>query len=305
MNNTDCIVDLSPLGLLEVSGVDAAKFLQGQLTCDVREVTDQQSCLGAHCDPKGRVQFTFRLFKFKDCYYLRLARNLIPQALSLLNKYLIFSKTKLADVSDQWLSFGLSGSNCQQQLAAVSDLVISKPNEVATIPNLIALGLPGTPFRIEVIGKADSISALKENLQKKLTTADFQQWQLVEIEAGIPSITPETAGLFTPHDISFPQLNGVSFNKGCYTGQEIVARMHYLGKPKQNLYRLQIQAEQFPVPGSKIYTMNNHEKREVGCLVNVAGNSAQGYWALAVLQDAATAKPLYLENSAAILISKE
>lgn len=224
--------DLSPLGLISITGPDAAKFLQGQLTCDVREVTEQQSCLGAHCDPKGRVQFTFRLFKHLDVYYLRLPREMISHALSLLQKYIIFSKAKLADVSDEWSSL-------------------------------------------------------------KLTTDSFSTSQLQDIEAGIPTITTKTIGLFTPHDINYPLLNGVSFNKGCYTGQEIVARMHFLGKPKQRLYRVSFSAKQTPEIGAKLLA----DQKEVGTLVNFAEDGQQSYQALVVLQNSAIGSQIFLDQS--------
>lgn len=301
MNKKDFMTVLSTQGLLEVSGLDAAKFLQGQVTCDVREVTEHQSSLGAHCDPKGRVQFTFRLFKYNDCYYLLLEKKVIPHALVLLQKYLIFTKTKITDVSDEWFCLGLVGLDASKFLATIYGLVITKSNQVATNSLLLALAIPGDPLRIELIGRNEQINSLKENLHQKMTIESGEQWQLLDIEAGIPHISMETAGLFTPHDINYPALGGVSFNKGCYTGQEIVARMHYLGKPKQSLYRIQIGSEQKPAPGYKIVSDNQHEKREVGCLVNVALKPEGGYLALAVLQDTASEKNIYLEKSQAIL----
>lgn len=222
------------LGLIEVSGQDAAKFLQGQVTCDVREVTEQKSSLGAHCDAKGRVQFTFRLFKYQDCYYLRLPQSLIAHALALLQKYLIFSKTKL------------------------------------------------TVYEGELTNRF----------------APDENWQMQDIETGVATITPETVGLFTPHDINYHLINAVSFNKGCYTGQEIVARMHYLGKPKQSLYRFAIQSPVIPMPGMKLQGSN---QQVVGVVVNVAKDIKKGTQILAVIQDAGLRQAIYLNQTPYLL----
>src|SRR5437868_3251399 len=97
------------LGLIRVTGHDAEKFLQGQLTCDVREVKPSHNLLGAHCDHKGRIQATFRLFSDGKDYYLQLPHNVIPHLMQLLQKYAVFSKVTLSDVSDQWQQIGIFG----------------------------------------------------------------------------------------------------------------------------------------------------------------------------------------------------
>jgi folate-binding protein YgfZ len=223
-------------------GEQAAKFLQGQVTCDVREVTENKSCLSAHCDPKGRVQFVFELFKQGDDYYLQMLRVLIPQAIALLQKYAQFFKIKLEGVEHP--SPGLR---------------------------------PPSPQRGEGFPEKNSPD----------------QWKLQNIIAGIPTIYPETVGLFTPHQINLQLLNAVSFTKGCYTGQEIIARMQYLGKLKQQMYRVSFVAEKNFAPGSKLYDAN---AQEIGELVDSAFENDQQQQALAVLQNTAITQAIYLGN---------
>lgn len=290
MNNC-AIADLSPLGLIKISGLDAAKFLQGQLTCDVREVTDTQSRLGAHCDPKGRVQFTFRLFKYQEDYYLCLEKNMISQAISLLQKYAVFSKVSLQDVTAEWNYLGLCGLDCKNYLP--HDLKIPNiDDEVCAIENFISIKLPGTLARVLMVGTPDIITNIYQQLTKEHINVDYQLWKLFDIQTGIASVSPKTIGEFTPHDINYPELNGVSFTKGCYTGQEIVARMQYLGKLKQHLVHVSFKTAITPLPGTRLLM----ENREVGRIVEVAQNN-DTFEALAVLQDHARDKNIHLEET--------
>lgn len=248
--------NLLDLGLIAIRGIDAAKFLQGQLTCDVREITQEKSLLGAHCDPKGRVQFTFRIGKYQENYYLLLPHNMVSSALSLLQKYAVFSKVTLADESALWQH-----------------------------------------------GNDPLAEQLKQSFTKTTQFDDTNNWLLHDIFAGIPTIIPETSGEFTPHDINLPQLGGVSFNKGCYTGQEIVARMQFLGKLKQRLYRIRLQAETLPAPNTKLFVAENSEQREIGSIVNTAFDSAQNcYLALAILREDSLKQQIHLQNLDDVII---
>lgn len=280
------LIDLSTLGLIAVSGNDAAKFLQGQLTCDVGEVTATQSRLGAHCDPKGRIQFTFRLLKHQDIYYLRLPQNLISHALSLLQKYVVFFKARLEDVSSLWHSFGCSGPDVQNYFKDLPSAV----DEIMPLQDLMIIMAPGPVRRFEIIGKPEALQNFQKRLQENAKLVDFNTWKLLDIQAGIAHITSDTSGEFTPHDINYPALNAVSFNKGCYTGQEIVARMQYLGKLKQHLVRIQFKTTQPPFPGMKLFIEND---QEVGRIIETALDEDH-YQALAVLQDRALEKAIHL-----------
>ncbi len=281
---------LSHYGLIRISGIDATKFLQGQVTCDVREVTDQQSRLGAHCDVKGRVQVTFRLFKFNEDYYLLLLKNLIDHTLKLLNKYAVFSKVKLEDISEQWSIIGLSGT--------LTDMP-TNIDAATRIENCVVIRVPSATPRCIIIGENANLQKLQQQLANELQTAEIEAWELLDIQAGIPTIYPETIGLFTPHDINYPQINGVSFNKGCYTGQEIIARMQFLGKLKQHLYRIQFAADAAPAIGTPLVDDAGHS---VGTIIKTAAGSAQHFEALAVLQDKALTSVIRIANAAQTIV---
>lgn len=276
----DILTDLTAFGLIKISGLNAKKFLQGQLTCNLEEINPTQSRLGAHCDAKGRIQLTARVFNYKDDYYLRLPRDVIAHALICLNKYAVFSKITLTDVSDAWQQIGISSIH----LAALLEKEIPEAVDEVTFDDQgVIIRVPGATPRFEVYGSMDAIKQRIALLSPHLTTVDFNTWELLDIEADIPWIYSSTIGEFTPHQISYQLVNGVSFNKGCYTGQEIVARMHYLGKLKQRLYQIRFTALTKPLPGAKVYDATH----EIGILINAACVSENTYLGLACLQDSA------------------
>jgi folate-binding protein YgfZ len=199
--------DLSPLGLLKVSGAGAAKLLQGQLSCDIDAITSGCGVMGAHCNPQGRVVSLFYVARYEDEFYLVMPNALLPIAMTALKKYAPFFKADLADSSG---TVTIIGAWQHQALASA----------VATIT------VPASQRVIQLL--TDEAPAVL-NL--------FANWQHMDIQEGIPTIYPQTSGEFLPHDLNLPMLHAVCFTKGCYTGQEIIARMHYRGKPKKHLYR--------------------------------------------------------------------
>jgi len=271
---TDCKINLLDLGIICVSGKDAGQFLQGQLTCDVREVNAEQSRLGAHCDVKGRIQATFRLFFYKDAYYLLLPKTVIPHLLQCLKKYAVFSAVNLIDVSQHCKIIGVIGS-----LRTLKDQGYIRLAITDTVPRFILLTMP--------------YDASLSFIDSTGSTGPINRWHLLDILAGIPTIYPETIGQFTPHQLNYPVLSGVSFNKGCYIGQEIIARTHYLGKSKSRLYRLAFQSNRPFPPGTRL---QNDEGSTQGRVIMVANEEDTYFQALACLQTQAISHNIYLEG---------
>lgn len=215
-------IELSHLGLLQIKGPDAEKFLQGQLTCNLAEISATTSRLGAHCNPQGRMISLFRLFYFAEAYYLSMPRTLIALALKALQKYAVFFKLTLADVSDQFSQWGYAG-------ASLASLPTAVDMQLTTAEHVI-ICLACDPYRYQFIGP------LKSTPPWAMTTLDLPNaWKVLDINQGLAAIYPETSEKFLPQEINLPALNGVSFQKGCYTGQEIIARLHYRGKLKTQL----------------------------------------------------------------------
>jgi len=277
MADTAFYCTLSHEGILAVRGPDANKFLQGQITCNLNYLSDSQCSLGARCTPKGRMQSSFRILSVNDGYLLAMASELLAAQLSDLQKYAVFSKSKLTDESAEWLRLGLSGGD-----EALRGLGLELPESADSIVRhneLLALRLADGRAELWVpAGQAEAVSA---QLATLMPEAPLNDWLLAQVRAGIGQVMGSTRELFIPQMINLQALGGVSFKKGCYTGQEIVARMQYLGKLKRRLYRLTAPDPSLPEPGTALFSPTHSSS--VGEVV-LAAHSATGIELLAVLQ---------------------
>ncbi|MGZ0785020.1 CAF17-like 4Fe-4S cluster assembly/insertion protein YgfZ [Pseudomonas saponiphila] len=241
---------LSHEGVLAVRGPDASKFLQGQLTCNLNYLSDSQSSLGARCNQKGRMQSSFRILVQGDGCLLAMASELLEPQLADLKKYAVFSKAKLSDESANWVRFGLAGGD-----ATLSGLGLELPQEdgaVVRSDDLIAIRVSSD--RAELWAPAEQAEHLARQLAAQLPEGELNQWLLGQIRAGLGQVMAQTRELFIPQMLNLQAVGGVSFKKGCYTGQEIVARMQYLGKLKRRLYRLALPTGELPVPGTPLFS---------------------------------------------------
>ncbi|KHO65063.1 YgfZ/GcvT domain-containing protein [Pseudomonas flexibilis] len=283
----------SPLtheGVFAVRGTDAGTFLQGQLTCNIKYLTGRAS-LGARCTPKGRMQSSFRIVPQGDGFLLALAGELLEAQLADLKKYAVFSRgTRLADESAQWVRFGLYNGD-----AALGSLGLDVPAEAnALVESDGLLGIRLSAGRLEVWAPAERAAAVRASLAQQMPEAPLNDWLLTQVRAGVGQVFGATRELFIPQMINLQALDGVSFRKGCYTGQEIVARMQYLGRLKRRMYRLAVQAEAPPVPGVELFSPVHGSS--VGEVV-LAARSAEEVELLAVLQeDAVQDGRLHLGN---------
>ncbi|ALI06093.1 MULTISPECIES: folate-binding protein YgfZ [Pseudomonas] len=241
---------LSHEGVLAVRGVDASKFLQGQLTCNLDYLSDSRASLGARCTQKGRMQSSFRILLEGDGVLMAMATELLEPQLADLKKYAVFSKSKLTDESAAWVRFGLE--NADNALAGLGLELPSDTDSVVRHEALIAIRV--SPGRAELWAPAEQAQALRTRLGAELAEADLNPWLLGQVRAGIGQVMPTTRELFIPQMLNLQAVGGVSFKKGCYTGQEIVARMQYLGKLKRRLYRLQLDASELPEPGTALFS---------------------------------------------------
>jgi folate-binding protein YgfZ len=219
-----------------------------------------------------------------------MARELIEPQLADLKKYAVFSKAKLADESASWARFGLADAQ-----VALSGLGLELPEEdgsVARADGLIALRVSSQ--RAELWVPAERAASLRQQLAAQLPEGELNQWLLGQVRAGLGQVMPETRELFIPQMLNLQAVGGVSFKKGCYTGQEIVARMQYLGKLKRRLYRLALPGDALPVPGTALFAPSHNSA--IGEVV-LAARAQQGVELLAVLQaEAVEGGELHLET---------
>ncbi|MBJ2347781.1 MULTISPECIES: CAF17-like 4Fe-4S cluster assembly/insertion protein YgfZ [Pseudomonas] len=268
---------LSHEGVLAVRGVDAGKFLQGQLTCNLNYLSDSQASLGARCTQKGRMQSSFRIVLEGDGILMAMATKLLEPQLADLKKYAVFSKSKLTDESPAWVRFGLENAD-----TVLSGLGLDLPAETDSVvrqPSLIAIRV--SPGRAELWVRAEQADTLLTQLREQLPEGDLNRWLLGQVRAGIGQVMAATRELFIPQMLNLQAVGGVSFKKGCYTGQEIVARMQYLGKLKRRLYRLELDAAELPEPGTPLFSPTHGSS--IGEVV-IAARAERNIELLAVLQ---------------------
>jgi tRNA-modifying protein YgfZ len=280
MADTAFYCTLSHEGILAVRGPDANKFLQGQVTCNLNYLSDSHSSLGARCTPKGRMQSSFRILSVSDGYLLAMSSDLLEAQLTDLKKYAVFSKSKLTDESQNWLRIGLSGGD--DALRSLGLELAETTDSVARSDELLALRL--SDGRAELWLPTNQAAAIQTQLASHLPEAPLNDWLLAQVRAGIGQVMASTRELFIPQMINLQAVGGVSFKKGCYTGQEIVARMQYLGKLKRRLYRLELHDSQVPEPATALFSPSHASS--VGEVV-LAARSPAGVELLAVLQDEA------------------
>ncbi|MAZ88158.1 MAG: folate-binding protein YgfZ [Cellvibrionaceae bacterium] len=259
-------------GLLQIQGPDAVKFLQGQATCDVEKLAIGDSCHGAHCTAKGRMIGNFDLAKLNDqTLWLKTPADNLAPLMQSLAKYIVFSKADIIDISADHEILELSDGDIEAHLQALTTSDTTTNTSVTIRQSQERLEL-WCPSNIE--------------LPNSLAIATPAISWLSSIRAGKGWITQATSDQFLPQDLNLQTdaINGISFTKGCYTGQEIVARMHYKGKLKRHLYHFRLNSSQEIAPGAELQTVAG--KKSVGSVINVA-NSELGCDILAVTTEAA------------------
>jgi folate-binding protein YgfZ len=302
----DVCCDLSHLGLITARGPDTEHFLQGQLTCDVRQVTPEHSLIGAHCNPKGRALACFRLFRREDGYALELPQAMVDATLGRLRKYLLMSKSVLENASDTLARIGVAGPNAASLLESALGAVPEMVNGVIAADNMTAIRLPGLQPRFELHGAARELGVIWNALAPNVTPVGAEAWRLLDILSGIPTIYPETVEAFVPQMINLQRLEGISFQKGCYTGQEIVARTHHLGRIKRRMYLAQVDSPIRPQPGDLLYSPQADASQSAGQLADACRHPEGGYAVLAVaLIECAEQGSLHLGDSSGPVLQLE
>ncbi len=277
----DIRCDLSHRGLIAARGPDTESFLQGQLTCDVRQATPDHSLPGAFCSPRGRALASFRLFRHEDAYLLELPRAMVEPTLSRLRKYVLRAKTALEEVSDALARMGLAGPNAPAALERVLGAAPERANDVFS-RNLTVVRLPGPTPRFAAHGATPDVRRLWEALGPEFTPVGAESWRLLEILAGTPMVYPETVDAFVPQMLNLQLLGAIGLQKGCYTGQEVVARTHYLGKLKRRMYLARVDGPTPPHPGDPLFSPRADASQSAGRLVDACPHPDGGYAVLAV-----------------------
>ncbi|MEA3303134.1 MAG: folate-binding protein, partial [Pseudomonadota bacterium] len=268
MNNCQ-LFDLTDLGLIRASGDDCELFLQGQLTNDITEVTPERSQLSGYCTPKGRLLATMRVISHDGDFLLLMPKERLAPVLQRLGMFILMSKVTLSDASDELQTIGLYG-DCTISLPA-GDMPAQADDCVAAADGVTIVRIAAEAQRFLLIGSAGAIAQRWQLLTKTTIPATKELWQLQDIRAGLPTVFEATVEAFVPQMLNMHLVNGVSFTKGCYTGQEIVARMHYLGKLKRRMYHIAVEGE-CPASGADLYSPQSQSGQGSGKIVMSAAS---------------------------------
>lgn len=266
--------------LLHFGGADAQSFLHGQLTCDVQALKSGHSSYGGYCTPKGRLLATFLLWADDAGYTMLLPASLSEAIRKRLSMYVLRAKVKV-DIPDDAV-IGISGADAAVDIANLGGTKPASPHRVETAANIRTIALPHDRYLM---------------LVPRPHTAGIEPaapgvWEGLDVIAGIPFIVPATQEQFVPQMVNLDLIGALSYSKGCYPGQEIVARTHYLGKLKQRMFRAKLAAP--AAAGDKLYCTELGEQA-AGMIVTAAPAGSGEQEVLAVLQTAhAQSSPYHL-----------
>lgn len=299
VNNNDFICDLSQYSTLVVAGDDAKEFMQGQFSNDVDKLDEDHSQLSSFCNRKGRMIANFRLFKYQGNYFFSPRNDLAERSIEHLQTYILRAQVALQDVSEQLIHLGIGGENAEKLLSAFIKIKHQGVDTVSYNDNYVAICVASANNkpRFEIFCDLDHAKKLWQNIADQAQLINSASWDYLNIQAGLPFIDSHTSEEFVPQMANMELINGVSFTKGCFTGQEIVARMHYLGKLKKRCFKINISSESKPVAGSKLFAENARAGQNTGIVIQAEKNPESGFDALAVIQIADTESRLFLNNA--------
>jgi folate-binding protein YgfZ len=275
----DVLADLSHFGLLEVAGEDAEAFLHAQLSCEVKGLGAAAATAGAYCSPKGRMLATFLLWREQEGFRLALSRTLLEAAAKRLRMFVLRSKVSVVDRTGERIFLGAAGPRAAEVLQAVLGVVPGSPRGVSHEAGATVILVAPTRFMIAVA--RDRAAALWTSLSRELRPVGTPCWEWLDIIDGIPLVTARTQDEFVPQMANLELLGGVSFQKGCYPGQEVVARTQFLGKSKRRMFLAHV-ATGAPAPGDPLYSEDLGDQAS-GMIVNAAPAPDGGHDVLAVV----------------------
>lgn len=296
------------IGVTKLDGCDSRQFLQGQLTCELDELTPSHSQLGAHCDAKGKMVASLRLLDNNEVILALQASDNTATHLPILSKYAVFSKVTITDASDEYKCSGISGVDAEQWLVEQFDISLTSNNDTAhtSIGSIIRLDNEIVPRFIVVstLAQFDTLTQLLTHSAHEIQMPSL--WQAIDCANAISHIVPQTQGEFVPQMQNLQMVEAINFKKGCYIGQETVARMHFRGLNKRGMFVLQSPSHIDCKVGDSVEKQLGESWRNAGTLINVAHVNNQTIACAVLPSDVDLAMKLRVkDNSDAVLtISK-
>ena len=286
--DNEFICDLSHLGFIRATGPDAVEFLHGQFTNDLKKLAPTESQLTGYCTPKGRVLGVFRAFYDQNSLVLQVHKDTITSCLDRLRKFILRAKVDLI-IDTDIESFGVVGKDSSKHLEELCGPLPQNNNECRHANRVTIICCENSPFpRYQVVGTSSVLKTIWGQLDGLCPKLGSWSWASVDIERGLVTVFSATSEQLTPQMVNMDITGSVNFDKGCYPGQEIVARTHYLGKIKTRMILGNVDATPPPAPGDKVYATEGEQS--IGMVVD-ATPGERGYDLLA------TARLEYVEKN--------
>jgi len=286
------LCDLSQFGVIKVSGEEAQGFLHNLFSSDVNALTPQQALPSSFNTAKGRALATLLIWRNPAEFFLQLPTSVLAAIQKKLTMYVLRAKVTVANASDDIVCLGLSGADATTLLQQHFPALPQNPLDAVQHADTTVIRLAADRFQINT-SPSEAI-VLWQKLSSAAKPVGSACWDWLNIRAGIPVILPQTQEAFVPQMANLDLTGAVNFKKGCYPGQEIVARMQYLGKNKRRMYLAHVDGDTAPQPGAELFSMEM-EGQSCGLIANAAAAPGGGYDVLAVVQIAShDAFPVHL-----------
>jgi len=260
------LMTLDDWALVTLTGADSEKYLQGQVTADVAALTEHQHLLAAHCDAKGKMWSNLRLFRRDGGFALIERRSIRDAQLTELKKYAVFSKVSIAP-DDEHVLLGVAGFQARAALANVFTTLPDAEKQVVQEGATSILWFAHPAERFLLVTDVATAELISEKLRGEAQLNNSQQWLALNIEAGLPVIDAANSAQFIPQATNLQALGGISFKKGCYTGQEMVARAKFRGANKRALWYLAGKASRLPEAGEDLELKMGENWRRTGTIL--------------------------------------
>lgn len=285
------VVPLPHRTVIDVVGVDAERFLHNQLTADVAALPADRGQVAGYCTPKGRLLAIVWITRIDGGFRLRLPHELVEPTVAQLTKYRLRSRCEI-EPTDR-IAFGVSGSDATGIVDRAFGDVPPQDLDLRRSGDVELLRIPGPAPRFEVLGPVDAVLETYAELADAAAETSTSGWELLDIRAGIPELSVETTEAFVPQMVNLHSVGGISFTKGCFPGQEVVARLRYLGELKRRAYRARVVSPDPITPGTPVRAVEG-TGGSAGQVLRSAPAPDGGRELLAVLQVAAAGAPLRL-----------
>ncbi|KPC50827.1 CAF17-like 4Fe-4S cluster assembly/insertion protein YgfZ [Amantichitinum ursilacus] len=289
--DTGCVISpLTQFGVMRFSGEETMTFLQGQLSSDLSKVDDASAQYSSYSTPKGRMLASFLIYRAQGDFLVQISSDLQPAIQKRLSMFILRSKTKASDATAELALIGVAGPHAGALVAQVTGAALPEALKVADWDMGAIVGLPGERYQL-VVSAEQAAGVWQALASAGAVSVNADVWRLTEVRAGTPWITAATQEEFVPQMANMELIGAVSFSKGCYPGQEIVARTQYLGKLKRRMYRVQVPAT--AVAGQEVFSpeMNGQPSGRIMLAAPAAAGQSE---ALVVVQMSSLEHGLHL-----------